>query len=111
MIAAAAVYIIINVQRRTTANQRNDQNAAIIAEIELLKRQFNSCLDDIVELQNNQHASAIDRELLNKDIEYLKQENTIVKQDLKDIKQTLSVMALSLERIAAKYDYVNGDNK
>ena len=41
---------------------------------------------------------------MKKDISYLMNENVGIKEDLKEIKQTLNNMALALERIAAKYD-------
>lgn len=40
---------------------------------------------------------------MEKDIEYLKTENSGVKEDIKEMKQTLNQMAISLATIAAKY--------
>lgn len=41
---------------------------------------------------------------MEKDVNYLMNETTGIKEDIKDIKSTLNTMALALERIAAKYD-------
>ena len=53
--------------------------------------------EEIAELQK-------DNELKQKDISYLLNENNIVKEDSKEIKSTLNQMAISLAKIAAKYD-------
>ena len=53
--------------------------------------------EEIAELQK-------DNELKQKDISYLLNENNIVKEDIKEIKATLNQMAISLAKIAAKYD-------
>ena len=83
IVAAALVYLIIHIQRRNSTEHRDK-------EIAKLNK-------DLLELQNED-------ELMKKDISYLMNENVGIKEDLKEIKQTLNNMALALERIAAKYD-------
>ena len=41
---------------------------------------------------------------MEKDVKYLMTETTGIKEDIKEMKNTLNTMALALERIAAKYD-------
>ena len=41
---------------------------------------------------------------MEKDVNYLMTETLGIKEDIKEMKNTLNSMALSLERIAAKYD-------
>lgn len=77
------VYAIIHFQRKTTAETRNSESDKLRDEIHQLK---------------------IEKELMQKDVDYLKEENVGTKQDIKEIKATLQTMALALERIAARYD-------
>ena len=45
-----------------------------------------------------------EKKLLQKDVDFIKSEHIDIKTDIKEMKNTLNNMALSLERIAAKYD-------
>ena len=45
-----------------------------------------------------------ENELKQKDIDYLMAENNGVKEDIKEMKNTLNQMAISLATIAAKYN-------
>ena len=83
IVAAALVYLIIHIQRRNTSTQRDNEMASVNKEIASLDKE---------------------KELMIKYISYLMNENEGMKEDLKEIKATLNTMALSLERIAAKYD-------
>lgn len=90
VIAAGVVYLIIYFQRKQTSEKRNDDNAALTNQINDLKA-------EITQVRN-------EKQLLEKDVNYLMNETTGIKEDIKDIKSTLNTMALALERIAAKYD-------
>ncbi len=83
IIASALVYLIIHIQRRNSAESRD--------------KEISKLTSDIAELSK-------EKELMQKDISYLMSENASIKEDLKEIKNTLNTMALALERIAAKYD-------
>ena len=75
------VYLIIHIQRRNTASDRDET--------------INELRKEITELQK-------ENELKQKDINYLMTENSVVKEDLKEIKGTLNQMAISLAEIAAQ---------
>lgn len=82
IVASALVYLIIHIQRRNSTESRD--------------KEISKLTSDIAELSK-------EKELMQKDISYLMSENTSIKEDLKEIKNTLNTMALALERIAAKY--------
>lgn len=109
LIAVAAFWFVIKYQRKNTAEIRDKQNADLTNELTNTKSALDKCTAIVDELQKKQQQLIIDKELMCKDVEYLKTENTTVKQDLKDIKTTLSTMALALERIAARYDMKDND--
>lgn len=90
VIAAGVVYLIIYFQRRQTSEKRND-------DTQVLNDKIASLTVDIAQLRS-------EKQLLEKDVNYLMNETTGIKEDIKDIKSTLNTMALALERIAAKYD-------
>ena len=90
VIAAGIVYLVIYFQRKQTSEKRNDDTAALREQIAQLKSE----LADV----------ETEKQLMQKDIEHLLQENVGIKEDIKEIKTTLNSMALALERIAAKYD-------
>lgn len=83
IVTSALVYLIIHIQRRNSTESRD--------------KEISKLTSDIAELNK-------EKELMQKDISYLMSENTSIKEDLKEIKNTLNTMALALERIAAKYD-------
>lgn len=83
IVAAAVVYVIIYLQRKSTSTTRDDATIKLQNEIAELKK---------------------DNELKQKDIDYLLAENDGVKEDIKEMKATLNQMAISLAKIAAKYE-------
>lgn len=90
VIAAGVVYLIVYLQRKNTSTKRNDEAAE-------LREQINDLKKEIADSQT-------EKQLMQKDIDYLMDENVGIKADIKEIKSTLQTMALALERIAAKYD-------
>lgn len=90
----AFVYLVIYFQRKSTSASRESQIQA---------------LDD--KYKDKINKLEIEKELMQKDISYLKDETSIVKADIKDIKETLNQMALSLASIAAKYQYKSSKGK
>lgn len=90
VIAAGIVYLVIYFQRKQTSEKRNDDTAQLQKEIDELTE----------ELQKEK----TEKQLLEKDVKYLMSETTGIKEDIKEMKNTLNSMALALERIAAKYE-------
>ncbi len=83
IVAAAVVYVIIYIQRKNTSVTRDNTSEKLLMEIAKLKQE---------------------NELKQKDIDYLMSENNGVKEDIKEMKNTLNQMAISLATIAAKYN-------
>ena len=90
VIAAGIVYLIIYIQRKQTSEKRNDDTAKLKEQIDALKEELNK--------------EKTEKQLLQKDVAYLLSETTGIKEDIKEMKNTLNTMALALERIASKYD-------
>lgn len=104
LVCIVAMWFVIKHQRKTTAETRDNQNEVLTTELKNTQAELSNCKGLIEKLQATQHDLLLSKELMSKDVDYLKEENATVKQDLKDIKNTLSTMALALERIAARYD-------
>ena len=81
IIGSLLVYLIIHVQRRNTATTRESENASLKEEIHNLK---------------------VNDELKQKDIAWLLDENRDIKKDIKEMKETLNRMAISLAEIASQ---------
>ena len=90
VIAAGIVYLVIYFQRKQTSEKRNDDTDQLQKEIDELT----------AELQKEK----TEKQLLEKDVKYLMGETIGIKEDIKEMKNTLNSMALALERIAAKYE-------
>lgn len=69
LIAIAAMYFVINYQRRNTAVERDATAAKFEKDITELKTELNG-----IKAYNNK--LAIEKQLLQKDVDFLKQENT-----------------------------------
>lgn len=84
ILAAALVYLVVHIQRKNTAATRD------------------TVIDELREKQNQ-----IEKEymLMKKDVDNLNTETGGIKEDIKEMKQTLNQMAISLTKIAAKYEY------
>ena len=82
ILSGVIVYLIVFLQRKNTAATRDDTISKLKEDIDNL---------------NNQKI------LMQKDIEFLVQENTGIKQDIKEIKSTLQQIAVSIAEIAVQY--------
>ena len=104
LLAIVIVYLVIKYERKGTAEKRDKENAELVAKCKSHKEKIEK-LEEIVEAQKTDiQELQLQNELQDKDIEYIKNEQIDVKSDIKEIKATLNNMAISLERIAAKYD-------
>lgn len=100
LIAIVAMYLVINYQRKNTAAERDATEAKH-------KKEIDELFVEVKLLKQANNKVEIRRQLIEKDVSYLKEEQEGTKEDIKEIKNTLNSMALALERIAAKY----GDTK
>lgn len=94
VIAAGVVYLIIYIQRKQTSEKRNDDTIKLKEQIDEIKEDLNK--------------EKTEKQLIQKDVAYLLTETTGIKEDIKEMKNTLNSMALSLERIASKYEDKQG---
>lgn len=90
IIVGGILYLIIFFQRKNTATKRDDTSASLQKQID--------------ELKKVQNEFEIEKQLMQKDIDHLKDENIGIKEDIKEIKDTLHTIALAMERIATKLD-------
>lgn len=90
ILSGVIVYLIVFLQRKNTAATRDDTISKLKEDIDNL---------------NNQKI------LMQKDIEFLVQENTGIKQDIKEIKSTLQQIAVSIAEIAVQYKEFRENNK
>lgn len=100
LIAIVAMYLVISYQRKNTAAERD-------ATEQKHKKEIDELFVEVKLLKQANNKAEIKRQLIEKDVSYLKEEQEGTKEDIKEIKNTLNSMALALERIAAKY----GDTK
>lgn len=100
LIAIVAMYLVISYQRKNTAAERD-------ATEQKHKKEIDELFVEVKLLKQANNEAEIQRQLMKKDVSYLKEEQEGTKEDIKEIKNTLNSMALALERIAAKY----GDTK
>lgn len=82
ILTGVLVYLIVFLQRKNTATARDDITKKMQDRISSLEKES---------------------ELKQKDIEYLMNENSGIKEDIKEIKATLNQIAISLAEIAAPY--------
>ena len=97
LIAIIAMYLVINYQRKNTAAERDATEKKHKSEIDEL-------FVEVKMLKQLNNEMEIQRQLIQKDVNYLKDEQAGTKEDIKEIKNTINTMAIALERIAAKYD-------
>lgn len=90
ILTGVIVYVIVFLQRKNTALSRDD---------------------DIKKLQERITSLEKENVLKQKDIEYLMNENSGIKEDIKEIKGTLNQIAISLAEIAAQYKSFKDSDK
>lgn len=104
LLAIVIVYLVIKYERKGTAEKRDKENADLVAKCKSHKEKIDN-LEETVDVQRTIiQELQVQNELQDKDIKYIKNEQIDVKSDIKEIKATLNNMAISLERIAAKYN-------
>lgn len=104
LLAVVIVYLVIKYERKGTAEKRDKENADLVAKCKSHKEKIDN-LEETVDVQRTIiQELQVQNELQDKDIKYIKNEQIDVKSDIKEIKATLNNMAISLERIAAKYN-------
>ena len=104
LIAIVAMYLVISYQRKNTAAERD-------ATEQKHKKEIDELFVEVKLLKQANNEAEIQRQLMEKDVNYLKNEQEGTKEDIKEIKNTLNSMALALERIAAKYGDVKENKK
>lgn len=104
LIAIVAMYLVINYQRKNTAAERDATEAKH-------KKEIDELFVEVKLLKQANNEVEIRRQLIEKDVSYLKEEQEGTKEDIKEIKNTLNSMALALERIAAKYGDIKESKK
>lgn len=93
IIVGGIIYLVIFFQRNNTAKKRDDASANLQKQIDDINKKIS--------------VYETEKQLMQKDIEHLKEENVGIKEDIKEIKDTLHTIALAMERIATKLDENN----
>lgn len=104
LLACIAIYVVIRYQRKNTAESRDAEIATLTTKIKNFGSELEKTKSTVDNLQTIVNELETEKKLLQKDVNYLITETTGIKEDIKEMKNTLNSMALSLERIAAKYD-------
>ena len=86
ILVGVLVYLIVYMQRKNTATARDDSAHKMTDKISSLEKE---------------------NELMKKDIEYLMNENSGLKEDIKEIKGTLNQIAISMAELTAQYKTIN----
>lgn len=106
LMAVVVVYGIITYQRNTTAKIRNNQNNERKYEIEQLQIESTSLKQETAKMKEELHIMNTEKQLMQKDIGHLFEENSTVKDDIRAIKETLNNIQISIQKIGAYYDFV-----
>ena len=104
LLACIAIYVVIRYQRKNTAESRDTEIATLTSGMKNLNSELEKTKSTVDNLQIAINELETEKKLLQKDVDFIKLEHTDIKTDIKEMKNTLNTMALSLERIAAKYD-------
>lgn len=104
LLACITIYVVIHYQRKNTAESRDSEIMALTSGMKNLNNELAKTKSAVDDLQTVINEVEIERKLLQKDVDFVKSEHIDIKTDIKEMKNTLNNMALSLERIAAKYD-------
>lgn len=111
LLAVLIVYLVINNQRKTTAETRDSEIALLTSDIQNLNTELEKTKVSVTDLQTHVNKIEIDKKLLSKDIEFIKTEHSDLRDDIKEMKNTLNTMSLSLERLATKYEDQTANKK
>lgn len=104
LLACITIYVVIHYQRKNTAESRDSEIMTLTSGMKNLNNELAKTKSAVDDLQTVINEVEIEKKLLQKDVDFIKSEHIDIKTDIKEMKNTLNNMALSLERIAAKYD-------
>lgn len=107
LLACITIYVIIHYQRKNTAESRDLELMTLTSGLKNLNNELAKTKSTVDNLQTVMNDVETEKKLLQKDVDFIKSEHIDIKTDIKEMKNTLNNMALSLERIAAKYDNCN----
>jgi peptidoglycan hydrolase CwlO-like protein len=107
LLACITIYVVIHYQRKTTAESRDSEIMTLTSGLKNLNNELAKTKSTVENLQTVMNDVETEKKLLQKDVDIIKSEHIDIKTDIKEMKNTLNNMALSLERIAAKYDNCN----
>lgn len=104
LFACITIYVVIHYQRKNTAESRDSEIMTLASGMKNLNNELAKTKSAVDNLQAVINEVETEKKLLQKDVDIIKSEHIDIKTDIKEMKNTLNNMALSLERIAAKYD-------
>ena len=107
LLACITIYVVIHYQRKNTAESRDSEIMTLTSGMKNLNNELAKTKSAVDNLQTVINEVETEKKLLQKDVDFIKSEHIDIKTDIKEMKNTLNNMALSLERIAAKYDNCN----
>lgn len=107
LLACITIYVVIHYQRKNTAESRDSEILTLTSGLKNLNTELTLTKSAVDNLQTVINEVETEKKLLQKDVDFIKSEHIDIKTDIKEMKNTLNNMALSLERIAAKYDNCN----
>lgn len=107
LLACITIYVVIHYQRKTTAESRDSEIMTLTSGMKNLSTELAKTKSTVDNLQTVMNEVETEKKLLQKDVDFIKSEHIDIKTDIKEMKNTLNNMALSLERIAAKHDNCN----
>lgn len=107
LLACITIYVVIHYQRKNTAEYRDSEIMTLTSGLKNLNTELAKTKSTVDNLQTVMNDVETEKKLLQKDVDFIKSEHIDIKTDIKEMKNTLNNMALSLERIAAKYDNCN----
>lgn len=107
LLACITIYVVIHYQRKNTAEYRDSEIMTLTSGLKNLNTELAKTKSTVDNLQTVMNDVETEKKLLQKDVDFIKSEHIDIKTDIKEMKHTLNNMALSLERIAAKYDNCN----
>lgn len=107
LLACITFYVVIHYQRKTTAESRDSEIMTLTSGMKNLNNELAKTKSTVDNLQTVMNEVETEKKLLQKDVDFIKSEHIDIKTDIKEMKNTLNNMALSLERIAAKHDNCN----